>query len=329
MQMTPIKTITSWACILVAAFATWAGALEISQLHLPMNRAEADKELSKDYSYEVLQDGSIRRTWKLDGKTVMIDFNSVDGSAIMISISYHPAISAGKANADANALAQGKRKENDRWLKTNKEATEPVGLSNAVMRKLTDDTYQFRESNEKKKITRITHFARLPHTNRWELQPASTNTRTAMGNRSGADNVKALLADEERRKNSGARPGSLAANTTSQTKASPLGPPEQGTPVSPLQPARQDASLGAAGTASPEAAQPQEGGKKQAGNIIELLGLDHPNPLHYCVGGILLLILLFIIGGRLSAAKRKAKARANFNEVLKAKPMNKTTVRKK
>ena len=92
-----------------------AAALELSDIHMPMKRDDADATLSKDYTYVVLADGSVRRTWKLDGKQVIIDFDTVSNDAILVAVVYDQPIAKKKGIEDAHTLAAGKYKENASW----------------------------------------------------------------------------------------------------------------------------------------------------------------------------------------------------------------------
>ena len=67
--------------------APFAQALELSDLRLPLTRTKADT-FTKDYDYVVLSDYAVRRTWRLDGRKIAIDFENKTDEAICITVTY-------------------------------------------------------------------------------------------------------------------------------------------------------------------------------------------------------------------------------------------------
>lgn len=315
------------ACVL----ASGAWALEISDLHLPMTRTEADESLTKDYTYQVLQDATIRRSWGLDGKTVTIDFDPVTNEAICIVVTYKPDIARKKGMADAKTMSHGKA-EGAKWLNTKSAAAKKFGMKNSKVLPLTDGSYLFREEDESgKKFTRLSLFAKAPKGNRWELPTLELDNRTALGTTVQNDNIKELFRDEERRLNSG---GAAVASTETpdvKPKATPVAKPV----VSALgsTPGARKASAGTAPkpTKEPEkladiATAESDDAEEPTSSpgLAATLGLDHPGSLQYGIGGGILLLLIILIGARVSAARRKARQRAQYASVLlNSKPTSK------
>ena len=191
---------------LLSALCCTAAALELSDIHMPMKRSDADATLSKDYSYSVMADGSVRRTWSLGDKQVIIDFDTVSNDAIMVAVVYNKAVAKKKGIEDAHALAAGLCDEEASWdspkdkdAKTLIENT--YGLKNARRKKLTGDMQLFYETNaQKTRIERVSLFARMPHTNRWALTVLTKGSgKTAMGNQMSASFISELYDDEARR----------------------------------------------------------------------------------------------------------------------------------
>ena len=151
-------------------------ALELSDLHIPMTRDEADTSLSKDYETAVLEDGSIRRTWKLGDKTVFIDFNSVTQEAALIAVIYDHAVPRKQGITDAQTISAGKYDKQAKWTAPkDDEARDMVrdtfGLENALRKKMNDKSMLFVETDAKRKnIVRVSLFSRMPSTNRWTLK---------------------------------------------------------------------------------------------------------------------------------------------------------------
>lgn len=205
--------------VLIALLSTLCGsaaALELSDIHMPMKRLTADNTLSKDYTYSVLADGSVRRTWHQSDRDVIIDFDTVSNDAIMVAVVYHKPVAKSKGIADAHVLADGKCDESASWESPkNNDAKRLIedtyGLKNARRKKLEGEAMLFYETDaQKKHIVRVSLFARMPHTNRWALSVLTKGSgRTAMGNQMSASFIASLYEDEEKRQQS-----APAADTT-------------------------------------------------------------------------------------------------------------------
>lgn len=337
------------ACAALAFLAGWASALEISDLQLPLFRADADAKLGKNYTFQILQDASIRRTWNMRGKTVTVDFDSSTNQAICVVISYDAPVSRKVANEDCRQLSGDKVADGARWAKTKKEAMEKVGMADAHVLKLSDSSYLFREDEGKDKSVRVTLYAQAPKTNRFAIPAIQGDGTTALGNAGGHADIKALIQDETQRQNT---PAGSAVATASQPDEADASSPAAGKPgrttipslkssrtamgKSPGMGTAQPDEIPSAPTASPQQAAgtgtapaaPEGAAKSQPGNLLEALGLDNPTPVQYCIGGIILLVLLMLIGGAISSARSKARSRANFQAVSAARPMVRKPARK-
>lgn len=172
--------------------------LELSQIRKTITRSEADKTLDGDYTYKVLEDGSVRRTWKLaDGKTLLLDFDTANDRLICASLLYDAPVSTEIATTDAGILG---RISDFKWGKLNDAKVEPFGFKHAYSCKLEGGGYIFREESEKGKNVRVTLYASTPSKNRKKLEEASLGPRkTAMGSSSGASNVAGIIRDEAAR----------------------------------------------------------------------------------------------------------------------------------
>lgn len=185
------------------------GALEVSDLTYPLNRNDADKTLSKDYTYAMLADGSIRRTWDSADKTIIVDFDSTTNDAILMAVIYKKPVDKKVGIGDAHTLGRGKLPEKSAWDDPKDKASKDIiantfGLKNAKRKKLTDSAMIFYEQNDKgTKITRVSLFTALPRNNRWELPVITTTTpASAMGNNWDKSYVESVYQDEARRQSS-------------------------------------------------------------------------------------------------------------------------------
>ncbi len=187
--------LTLLAC-LVAPLS--AAPLELSDLHLPMTRSEADTALSKDYTYTVLEDMTVRRQWRLSNRVVSVDFSPKAGDkALLIYIDYRSPVADTVCDRDAAALLGGEVSE---WKRLNSKRAQHLGLKKADGLKLEGGRYCFRELDAQERITRLAYFASKPEGVRWQLKAEEHDDgQTAMGSR--ADGSKGFLwKDEERRR---------------------------------------------------------------------------------------------------------------------------------
>lgn len=346
-----------WACL--CTLASIVPALELSDIHLPMTRDEADATLSKDYTFSVMTDGSVRRTWELDGKRVVIDFDTVSNNAIMAAIIYERPVSKKKGIEDAHTIAAGKYDEKATWdAPKDKEAKELIantyGLKNARRKKLDDKAMLFYETNDQKsRIVRVSLFASMPHTNRWALSTLTKNsTKTAMGNQMGGSFITELYKDEERRQTTiplkteetptETEETPVVLPTITITKTTPAPKPEATTPkpetpqpltiVKKEQPEPTPAST-TSGTPTPKATTTTTTGKRlapgeratmslllDAPDWLKSVGIEEPTWWHY-IGLALILILLAIFGIRaMSQGSSRAAQRRRFANVVSQTP---------
>lgn len=304
-------------------------ALELSDLHLPLTRTEADS-FTKDYDYEVLSDHSVRRTWRLDGRKVAIDFDSKSNEAICITISYAEPAPRKEGLADAKILA-GDKVDNPKWKQVKDAAAGKFGMKNAEALQLSDGTYLFREQTDdkKKRFTRLSLYAKMPKEDRSTLAVLdATGGKTALGAATVGTVVKDLYADEAARRGTG--PADVAAadsSTESEQVAVNVGPRVTALGSTPgaraaMRRQQEEAAAESPASSTPvQTASVQVVEKKPAKatkerTLIEAFGLDNPGPVQYGVIGGIVLLLIIIIASRAKAAKRKAEQKAKFTAVL-------------
>lgn len=311
------------------AIITMAHALELSDLRLPLTRTEADS-FTKDYDYEVLSDHSVRRTWRMDGRKIAIDFDGKSNEAICITVTYVDSVSRKEGLADAKTLAADKV-ENPKWKQVKDAAAAKFGMKNAEALQLGDGTYLFREQTDdkKKRITRLSLYAKMPKEDRSTLAVLDTSGgKTALGSATLGTAVKELYEDEAARRGTSPSTGEVAvadANTESSQDSSNYGPRVTAlgsTPGARAALRRQQEEAAAETASTPVATAPvQETEKKPAKamkerTLMEAFGLDNPGPVQYGVIGGIVLLLVIIIACRAKAAKRKAEQKAKFTAVL-------------
>lgn len=301
-------------------------AIELAELRLPMTRDEADN-LSKDYDYEVLSDLSVRRTWRVDGRRISIDFDSKNDQAVSIIVSYVEPIARKMGLEDAKILA-GDKVDKPKWKTLKKEAAEKFGMENAEALQLSDGSYLFREvtADKKKRFTRLSLFAQMPKENRFELTVLdASGGKTALGSATVGSGIKELYADEARRMGAAGKTA-VAVAAVSSTDAEPSAD------VTPAITAL-GSTPGARRTSSQESSSQVVAAQSSASNVsspsktaeakpmaerslAEALGLDNPGPVQYGVIGGIVLILLLVVVMRANAAKRKAAQKAKYTAVL-------------
>lgn len=345
---------------LVGALCGSAAALELSDIHMPMKRDDADKTLSKDYTSAVLTDGSVRRTWEYADREIFIDFDTVSNNAIMVGVIYKKPVTKKKGIDDAHELAAGKFAEDATWdspkdrdAKTLIETT--YGLKNARRKKLDDKAMLFYETDQKNRIVRVSLFANMPHTNRWALTTLTKGSgKTAMGNQMSSTFISDLYADEERRQSI-----PLAATAPAPAPHSGMGEPAATTPTVTTsitfsaKPKREKPATPQTGADTPPAPRPEPAApvattepattpapatadadkpKLKPGrhamsllppppNWLKSIGVEEPTWWHYLgVGVVLLLIIAFTIRSMAQSASRAAQRRRFVDVVAQGKP---------
>lgn len=176
-----------------------AMALQLSEISPDLTRSGADQTLSKDYSFTVLDDFTVRRTWVISGnRRVSVDFNPQNDQLLMVMLEYGSGVDPQKAAADVRQITgAGKTK----WKKMDKKKAEkynvPVNSHNAK----SGSCYAFMEMNKAKKCKKVMIYRALPDKNRSLLGEADTASggETALGNRAGASVGKVIAEQEAKR----------------------------------------------------------------------------------------------------------------------------------
>lgn len=305
--------------------------LELSQIRKTITRTEADNTLDGDYTYKVLEDGSVRRTWKLaDGKTLLLDFDTANDRLICASLLYDAPVPTEVATADAGILG---RISDFKWGKLNDAKVEPFGFKHAYSCKLEGGGYIFREEAEKGKNVRVTLYASTPSKNRKKLEEASLGPRkTAMGSSSGASNVAGIIRDEaarHARRNGGKAEEAIqtvevkkpAAETPSATRVTRRHQRVPSTPAAPV--ARADAAQRA--QASP--------GRGVRNTVTTTNGLEtiaeavsapeHRQTVYIVSGGIAALIVAGFSFSAVQKSKRKKKQEEMYRQMMGQAPSRK------
>lgn len=323
-----------FAKLLLAAslvMAPFAQALELSDLRLPLTRTEADS-FTKDYDYVVLSDYAVRRTWRLDGRKVAIDFANKTDNAICITVTYVDPVPRKEGLADAKILA-GNKVDSPKWKQVKSEAAAKFGMKNAEALQLNDGSYLFREvtDDKKKQFTRLSLFAKMPKEDRFTLAVLdATGGKTALGSATVGSAVKEVYADEAARRGTGGPAVAATATSADETSAEPvdvtpritaLGS-EPGARAAQRRKQQQEAAEAAknspvaAAPATPRPAEKKPAKPLAERTLMEALGLDNPGPVQYGVIGGIVLLLIIIVVCRANAAKRKAAQKAKFTAVL-------------
>lgn len=207
-KMKTIKRMAGLFSLVAAVFCGNAQALQLKDLHLPMTREEADSSLSKDYEYTILSDSSVRRTWKLDKRTVHVDFKlNAQGKALCIAVIYDKPAPRKVVDKDIKALTGGKCSYTK--LGKPKKNTNTYGMEHALGAKVKDDSgkgdgwiFVEHSSASRKKCTRFVYYAAKPSRDRLSIGEAREDAGyTAMGSSGSNIDLSALREDEEDRRN--------------------------------------------------------------------------------------------------------------------------------
>lgn len=174
-----------------------AGGLELEVLSPTMTRQEADDYLTKDYTYRVLEDGSVRRTWSPDENSrLMLDFDPKKGSLLSMFMEYRKPIAEEEAMKTLQMMA-GKPKIS--WAKMPEDKMGKIGVVGARAVKI-GKGFAFFETTASGKCRRITVYPQAPKESRLLLREIGVSD----AGQSGFDNSKAvadcrkLMEEEEK-----------------------------------------------------------------------------------------------------------------------------------
>ncbi len=280
MTRSPFSVLALAACCLLPA-----AALELQDLRLPLTRTEADRALSRDYQFRVLEDMTVRRSWALPNRTVSVDFSPKEGDkALLIFVTYTRPVTPAECGEDAAKLLG---MEPSRWQPVNEKRALRLGMEAAEGFKLAGDRYCFRELDEQGNVQRLVYYAGMPsRVVRWELaDDAREEGKTALGHRAVRGSSDFLWKDEERRRG-------VSAQSSADTLASAA------------------AAVVADGGSAAEAPAPQPMMErpKERKDLVEMAVdyVKNMTPTHYAIiGGVLLLLLLRALL-KARAARRRA-----------------------
>ena len=175
-----------------------AQALQIKDVDTALTRVRADRELTKDYKYRVLQDMAVRRTWMV-GKDcrVSLDFDTGTGKLVFVLVEYKGGVDRDRVDDDTETILGD---TGIKWKKLAKNKQDKYGVKNARVAKAGNGFYIFQEYNKKNKCVRLMMTAAHPEENRRNMKDASdVSNVTALGSTAGGSVVKQIKQEEERR----------------------------------------------------------------------------------------------------------------------------------
>lgn len=194
-----------------------AMALQLSEIKPTLTRTQADQTLSKDYSFSVLEDFTVRRTWVIAGnKRVSVDFNPQNEKLLMVMLEYGSGVDPQKAAADVRRITNGGK---TKWKKMDKKKAEKYNVPANSHNAKSGSCYAFMEMSKTNKCLKVTIYPSLPDSNRSLLDEADTTHggETALGNRAGSSIGKVIAEQEARR-----RQTPLAAESSSSGSTKPV-----------------------------------------------------------------------------------------------------------
>lgn len=211
-------------CCLLCSFLLLEAAVAVAtgvpfDLRPNLTRNDADKMLSKNYEWTILEDMTVRREWRKDGVRAVMDFYPRDNSCIYLQFSFAGGIPVKEAKEIASALT-GNNDLKFRKLKAEKQHALNMGKS--IFSVLQDGSFLFLESGGSKRIARIFWFKQQPAVSRADLQEGTEGGKTALGNRGDAGVLTMLRSDEQRRMSAspqGGSSGAIASNSAQGVRA--------------------------------------------------------------------------------------------------------------
>lgn len=186
---------------LLPLLAAWvvvpAAAVELEALSPGMTRQDADDYLTKDYTYRVLEDGSVRRVWLPDANSrLLLDFDPKKGTLLSMVLEYRKAVDDETGMAALRTLTG---KEKISWAKLPEDKKEKIGMSGARVVKV-GKGFAFYESASNGKCRRITIYPHAPKESRLLLRELAVDEAggSAFENSSAVTDSRKLMEEESK-----------------------------------------------------------------------------------------------------------------------------------
>jgi len=173
-----------------------SSAIDLGRVNIDLTRLAADKIKTTPYAFVVLNDTTLRRTWRDGNRSISIDFSPSNDKMILAEIKYTNPVSLSAATHDAKRIG---RTSSSAWKKTKAASVAKIGLGNAMMMKLGNGSYIFIESLGGGKVSSLLLFRTKPTENRRDISAFDGVVSSALGVAAGGDANENLQADEERR----------------------------------------------------------------------------------------------------------------------------------
>lgn len=173
-----------------------SSAIDLGRVNVKLTRSAADKLKTKPYEFVVLDDTTLRRTWKDGNRTINVDFSPTSDKMILAEIRYTNSVSIAAATKDANRIGLT---SSSAWKKTRAASVANIGLKKALVMKLGNGSYLFLEAAERNKVSTLLLFAAKPTTNRRDIDVFDGVVVSALGVAAGGDANEILQRDETRR----------------------------------------------------------------------------------------------------------------------------------
>lgn len=180
-----------------------------------LTRNDADKVLSKDYEWRILEDMTVRREWQKDGVRAMMDFYPGDNSCIYMQFSFSEGIPVKEAKEMASALMGGDKLK---FKKLKAEKQKVLNMRKSIFSVSQDGSFLFLESCGSGRVGRILWFKQQPIASRADLKEGSEGGRTALGSRGGDSGTLAMLRSDEQRRMSASQGGTSGAIASASSK---------------------------------------------------------------------------------------------------------------
>lgn len=319
MKNTFHKSLRALLVLFLACGAFLQAGLNLSDLRLPLDRDAADKYVNKEYTYKVMDDSTVRREWDCSGSKVYADFDPGSGKLLCVVVEYDKPASPQAWKKDARALT-GNKAKGCKWRRTKSAAVANYGMKLAMVMKLTDGSFLFREcrgkkGNAEKQTVRLSLFPSMPSKDRFSLPVSDGMERkTAMGSSGSSGAYKFLMQDEARRMKLPlqTRPTAAVAATTPSGKK-----PAAAEPVEEVEEDVFDAveaEPAVADTTAPAAEKPDF--------ITRLMDFNNIGKEHYVVGGILGALVLIILISAIRNSCRRSRLRKQAQAIIDGKQQN-------
>lgn len=318
-----MKFLQHFLTVTLLLMASMAGGFDMNGISPEVIRPEADDLLPKNYTFRVLNDMSVRRTWETDdNRQLILDFEPKKDLLLCILLNYRTPVPMEDATKDFLILTQ---KEKAKWAKLPRHVAKQIGVHEDSRAMKLGKGYAVMETTGSGKCYAISVYPRLPKENRRALTDIGSIQYGAksLTRNTSEKAVATIVEDEEKRqltpgkadlaKSVAAAKAAAAARRAAAEEEAAEETPEVDTEevVDTAEPEIVVADV--------EKKKPTKKKQKKVSawkNLLAKIGIENEETLYYICGGIVLVVVFIFIFAPGGSKKKKAPTSAMSTDML-------------